>query len=41
MPRTNYIFVDYENVQENELERIAQKPVRVTLVLGAGTKTCP
>lgn len=41
MPRTNYIFVDYENVQENELDRIAHKPVKLTLVLGRRHKTLP
>jgi hypothetical protein len=34
MIRTNYIFVDFENVQENDLDRIAHKPVKGTLVLG-------
>ncbi len=28
-PRVNYIFVDFENVPETELDRIAQKPVKV------------
>jgi len=32
--RTNYIFVDFENVQQAELDRIADKPVKVVLVLG-------
>ena len=31
MTRTNHIFIDFENVQEIDLERIANKPVRVTL----------
>lgn len=34
MGRMNYIFVDFENVQEPDWERIASKPVRVVLVLG-------
>jgi len=34
MIRTNYIFVDFENVQETDCERIANKPVKVVLVLG-------
>jgi transcriptional regulator CtsR len=33
-PRVNYIFVDFENVHEMDLDRIAQKPVKVILVLG-------
>jgi hypothetical protein len=41
MPRTNYIFVDFENVQETELDRIAQKPVIVVLVLGVRHKNLP
>ena len=41
MSRTNYIFVDFENVQETELERIAQKPVRVALILGERHKNLP
>lgn len=32
--RTNYIFIDFENVQETDLDRIASKPVRVVIVLG-------
>lgn len=30
MLRTNYIFVDFESVQETDLERIAVKPAHVT-----------
>ena len=41
MNRTNYIFVDFENVQETDLDRIAHKPVKVTLVLGERHKTLP
>jgi hypothetical protein len=41
MNRTNYIFVDYENVQENELDRIANRPVKVWLVLGERHKSLP
>ncbi len=41
MNRTNYIFVDYENVQENELDRIANRPVKVWLVLGEQHKSLP
>ncbi len=38
MPRPNYIFIDFENVQEIDLPRIAGKPVKVTLVLGLAHK---
>ncbi len=34
MTRTNYIFVDFENVHEVDLDRVAKKPVVVILVLG-------
>jgi hypothetical protein len=41
MSRTNYIFVDFENVQETDLDRVADKPVKVTFVLGAQHKNLP
>ncbi|MBK8001342.1 MAG: hypothetical protein IPK15_22210 [Verrucomicrobia bacterium] len=41
MSRTNYIFVDFENVQETDWERIAGKPVKVVLVLGVQQKNLP
>lgn len=41
MNRTNYIFVDFENIQETDLNRIANKPVKVWLVLGERHKTLP
>lgn len=41
MSRTNYIFVDFENVPETDLDRIAGKPVKVTLVLGERHKKLP
>jgi hypothetical protein len=41
MSRTNYIFVDFENVQDIDLDRIANRPVRVTLVLGERHKNLP
>lgn len=41
MSRTNYIFVDFENVQETDLDRVANKPVKVTLVLGERHKHLP
>jgi len=39
--RTNHIFIDFENVQETELDRIAGKPVKVTFVLGERHKNLP
>lgn len=41
MSRTNYIFVDFENVQETDWERIAGKPVKVVLVLGEQQSKLP
>ncbi len=41
MNRTNYIFIDFENVPETDLDRIANKPVKVTLVLGERHKNLP
>jgi len=41
MSRTNYIFVDFENVQEVDFDRIANRPVRVTVVLGEQHKRLP
>lgn len=41
MTRTNYIFVDFENVQETELERIEGKPAHLTLILGDKHKHLP
>ena len=39
--RTNYIFVDYENVQEVDLDLIVGKAVKVFLVVGQRRKTLP
>jgi hypothetical protein len=39
--RTHYIFVDYENVQELDLDLIAGKAVKVVLVVGQRRKTLP
>jgi hypothetical protein len=39
--RMNYIFVDYENVQEVDLDLIAGKAVKVFLVVGHRRKTLP
>jgi hypothetical protein len=33
-PRFNYVFVDYENVQDVDLLLIRDKPVKVVLVVG-------
>jgi hypothetical protein len=41
MSRTNYIFIDFENVQETDLDRIAGKPVKVRLILGERHKSLP
>ena len=41
MSRTNYIFVDFENVRETDWERIADKPVKVVLVLGEQQSKLP
>lgn len=41
MSRTNYIFVDFENLPTAELERIASKPVKVMLILGQRHKSLP
>jgi PIN domain len=40
-PRTNYIFVDYENVQKVDLQLIREKPVNVVLVVGERQKIMP
>jgi hypothetical protein len=34
MIRTNYIYIDFENVHETDLDRIANRPVKVRLILG-------
>lgn len=39
--RTNYIFIDYENVQEVNLDLIAGKAVKVYLVVGQRRKSLP
>ena len=41
MNRTNYIFVDFENIHEVDLDLIADKPVVVILVLGERHKSLP
>lgn len=39
--RTNYIFVDYENVQAVDFDLIVGKPVKVFLVVGLRRKSLP
>jgi len=39
--RTQYIFIDYENVSESDLSRVSGKPVRVFMILGTGHKKLP
>jgi hypothetical protein len=41
MIRTNYIFVDFENVQETDFDRVANRPVKVMMVLGEQHKRLP
>jgi len=39
--RTNYIFVDFENTQDIDLDLIADKPVKIVLVLGGKQERLP
>lgn len=41
MSRTNYIFVDFENVRVTDLDKIEGKAAHVTLVLGEQHKSLP
>ncbi len=41
MSRTNYIFIDFENVHETDLDRISGRPVHVTMMLGEQHKSLP
>jgi hypothetical protein len=41
MARTQYIFIDYENVSESDLSRVSGKPVQVFMVLGTRHKNLP
>jgi hypothetical protein len=41
MARTQYIFIDYENVSEPDLSRVNGKPVRVFMILGTRQKKLP
>jgi uncharacterized LabA/DUF88 family protein len=40
-PKTNYIFIDYENVQQVDLTLIKDKPVKVVLVVGLRQRSLP
>ena len=40
-PRLNHVFVDYENVQDVDLQLIREKPVKVVLVVGKQQKNLP
>jgi PIN domain len=41
MIRTNYIFIDFENVHETDWDRIVGKPVKAMLILGEQHKYIP
>lgn len=41
MARTQYIFIDYENVSESDLTRVSGKAVRVFIILGVRHKNLP
>lgn len=41
MPRTQYIFIDYENVSESDLSRVSGKAVRVFMIIGTKHKKLP
>ncbi len=41
MARTQYIFIDYENVCESDLSRVTDKPVRVFMIIGTKHKKLP
>jgi hypothetical protein len=41
MARTQYVFIDYENVSESDLSRVSGKPVRVFMILGTRHKKLP
>jgi hypothetical protein len=38
VPRINYIYIDFQNVAENDWARVVGKPVMVTLVVGPTQK---
>lgn len=41
MSRTQYIFIDYENVAESDLSRVSGKPVQVFVIVGRNQKNLP
>ena len=41
MARTQYIFIDYENVCESDLSRVSGKAVRVFMIIGTKHKKLP
>ena len=41
MARSQYIFIDYENVSESDLTRVSGKSVRVFMILGTRHKKLP
>ncbi|MEO8614195.1 MAG: PIN domain-containing protein [Luteolibacter sp.] len=41
MARTQYIFIDYENVSESDLSRVSGKTVRVFMIIGTKHKKLP
>lgn len=41
LSRTNYIYIDYENVTEVDLGLIAEKPVKVILAIGPHVRNLP
>jgi hypothetical protein len=41
MSRTQYIFIDYENVHEPDLSRISGKPVQVFVIIGVHQTKVP
>lgn len=41
MPRTQYIFIDYENVGETDFSRVVGKPVQVFLIVGPKQSKLP
>lgn len=41
MERKNYVFVDYENVQEIDLGLVAGRPVEVFILVGQSRKSVP
>jgi len=41
MARTQYIFIDYENVCESDLSRVIGKAVRVLMIIGTKHKRLP